>query len=213
LFGGTLSDIRRLPSKQSLMWVGIGLLGAQASHPSDRGFSTTMFKSDVAEDTLKFGSNMGGARGQLGGSLATYAIGRLSHNDRIADLGGELFRAQIITQGITQGIKMSVRRARPDGTQYSFPSGHTSTSFASATVLQREFGWKVGIPAYAVASYVAAARVQEKRHYLSDVAFGAALGILVGRTVTVGHGDRQFAVGPLATPGGAGVQFTLIDKK
>ena len=75
-------------------------------------------------------------------------------------------------------FKQATRRSRPEGTGYSFPSGHTTVTFASATVLQRHFGWKVGLPAYAVASYVAASRVEMKRHYLSDVAFGAALGIV-----------------------------------
>ena len=80
-------------------------------------------------------------------------------------------------------------------------------------MLQRHFGWKVGIPAYAVASYVAASRIQMKRHYLSDVAFGAALGIVAGRTVTVGHGDARFAVAPIATAGGGGVGFTWIGRR
>jgi membrane-associated phospholipid phosphatase len=53
-------------------------------------------------------------------------------------------------------------------------------SFASATVLQRELGWKVGIPAYAVASFIGASRIEDKRHFLSDVAFGAAIGIARG---------------------------------
>ena len=33
-----------------------------------------------------------------------------------------------------------------------------------------------------------------KRHYLSDVAFGAAIGIMAGRTVTIGRGEARFAV-------------------
>ena len=83
-------------------------------------------------------------------------------------------------------------------------------SFASATVLQRHFGWKVGLPAYAVASYVAASRVEMKRHYLSDVAFGAALGIVAGRSVTIG-GRHQFLLAPMATPAGAGISVNWID--
>ena len=91
-----------------------------------------------------------------------------------------------------------------DGTEFSFPSGHSAATFASATVLQRHFGWKVGVPAFAVASYVAASRVQEKRHFLSDVAFGATLGIIAGRTVTVGRGEARFAVSPMADTGRRG---------
>jgi membrane-associated phospholipid phosphatase len=109
-------------------------------------------------------------------------------------------------------LKYSIRRVRPDDTPFSFPSGHTAVSFASATVLQRHFGWKIGVPAYALASYVGASRIQAKRHYFSDVAFGAALGIVAGRSVTVGRGDGRFAVAPMAAPGG-GVGFTWIGNK
>jgi len=80
------------------------------------------------------------------------------------------------------------------------------------TGLQRHFGWTAGVPAYAVASYVAASRVQTQRHYLSDVAFGAALGIVAGRTIGVGHG-RQLTLTPLPAPRGGGVSFTLVPQK
>jgi membrane-associated phospholipid phosphatase len=116
----------------------------------------------------------------------------------------------LLTQGLTAAVKFSVQRGRPDGTQYSFPSGHSAVTFASATVLSAHFGWKVGVPAYGVASYVAASRLQAKRHFLSDVAFGAAVGIAVGRTVTVGRGGAQFALSPTVAPGGGGVAFTLV---
>jgi membrane-associated phospholipid phosphatase len=119
----------------------------------------------------------------------------------------------MLTQGITAAVKLSVRRGRPDGTEFSFPSGHSSVSFASATVLHRHFGWKVGAPAYAVATYVAASRIQEKRHFLSDVVFGAAVGIAAGRTVTIGRGDTRFALAPMASAGGAGVSFTWLGQQ
>jgi membrane-associated phospholipid phosphatase len=114
---------------------------------------------------------------------------------------------------MTAAIKMSARRTRPDGTQFSFPSGHTSVTFASATVLQRNLGWKVGVPAYAAAAYVAASRIQEKRHFLSDVAFGAAVGIVAGRAVTIGRGEARFAMTPMAAPGGGGVAFTWVGRR
>src|SRR6185369_8804699 len=132
-------------------------------------------------------------------------VGRITHSPRAASLGADLFQAQILAQAMTQGIKMAAQRTRPDGTTLSFPSGHTSSAFASATVLQRHFGWKAGVPAYAVAAYVATSRLEDKRHYLSDVTFGAVLGIVAGRTVTVGRGDARFAIAPAATNGGGAV--------
>src|SRR5204863_8907608 len=93
-------------------------------------------------------------------------------------------RGQIVSQVLTQSLKYSVNRDRPDGDKYSFPSGHASTTFATASILHQHFGWKVGIPSYTIASYVAMSRLPSNRHYLSDVIFGSAIGIVVGRTVT-----------------------------
>jgi membrane-associated phospholipid phosphatase len=129
----------------------------------------------------------------------------------VSDVAGKVLRAQIVAQTVTGVIKQTAQRKRPDSSDMrSFPSGHTSVSFASATVLQRELGWRVGVPAYAVASYVAMARIENQKHFLSDVAFGAAVGILAGRTVTIGSGEKRFAVSPMVAPGGGGVSFSLI---
>ena len=120
-------------------------------------------------------------------------------------------RVQFLTQGITQLVKYTARRMRPDGSsRSSFPSGHASGTFASATVLQRHYGWKVGIPAFGVASYVAASRLAENKHYLSDVVFGAAIGLTAGRTVTFGMGSTRFELSPMASQGGAGVQVSVF---
>ena len=147
---------------------------------------------------------------QAAGAIAAYAVGRATANPTVTRIGAELIRAQIVTQTLTTGIKAAVQRTRPDGTQFSFPSGHSAVTFASATVLQRNLGWKVGIPAYGVAAYVAASRVQVRRHFLSDVTLGAALGIVAGRSVTVGRGDHQFALAPSVVPGGAGISLTWV---
>ncbi len=59
-----------------------------------------------------------------------------------------------------------------------------------------------------MASFVAASRIQEKRHFLSDIAFGAVVGMVAGRTVTIGLGEHRFAVEPtIPNGGGVGVAF------
>jgi membrane-associated phospholipid phosphatase len=210
LFANAVEDFGRLASKDSALILTIGGVAAAAGHLRDRPVTDTMSGPSGWHDTLSPGETIGGARMQAAGAIVAYSLGRATGNETLARVGGDLIRAQIVTQALTLTVKTAVGRTRPDGTQYSFPSGHSAVTFASATVLQRNFGWKAGVPAYAVASYVAASRIQAKRHFLSDVTFGAALGIVAGRTVTVGRGDRKFAVSPMATPGGAGVSFTLV---
>lgn len=174
---------------------------------------TNGFSASGMRGTFEPGATIGGARIQFAGALATYTAGRLTGRRRVASVGSDVIRAQILAQTMTAGIKLSARRHRPDGDEFSFPSGHTSVTFATATVLQRNFGWKAGIPAYALASYVAASRVQMKRHFLSDIAFGAGIGIVAGRTVTMGRGRTRFAVAPTISPNQAGVSLVLLDKR
>ena len=208
LFQDTFDDFRRLPSRETATILTIGAAAAIAGHKADRPVTTTFSGSNGLGDFLGAGQTIGSGRVQLGGAFATYALGRAFGNDNVTAIGADLVRANLVAQTLTSAVKLSVRRARPDGTQFSFPSGHTSVSFATATVLQRHLGWKAGVPAYAVATYVAASRVQDKRHFLSDVAFGGAIGIVAGRTVTFGRGEHRVTMSPAATMGGGGLSLT-----
>lgn len=82
-----------------------------------------------------------------------------------------------VTAGVTLLLKYTVKEWRPDhSNQHSFPSGHSAVSFASATYLQRRYGWKWGVPAYVVSTYVGWGRCFAKKHYWYDVLAGAAIG-------------------------------------
>jgi len=212
LFTGAVRDIGRMPSTGSAAILALGGAAALGAHTVDSRVTTTFSRGDERRAVFKAGATLGGTPLQLGAAFTTYAIGRAMNKPCAAALGADLVQAQLMAQVFTIGLKQATRRARPEGSGWSFPSGHASMAFASATVLQRHFGWKAGIPAYAVASYVAASRVQTQRHHLSDVAFGAALGIVAGRTVPVGHG-RQLMLTPMAVPRGAGASFTLLPHK
>jgi membrane-associated phospholipid phosphatase len=100
-------------------------------------------------------------------------------------MGMDLLRAQALAEIMVEPLKFATRRLRPDGSNHlSFPSGHAAVTFATATALERHLGWEKAALAYAVASYVAASRLHDNVHYLSDVVFGAAVGTIAGRTVT-----------------------------
>ena len=86
-----------------------------------------------------------------------------------------------IMAGTVNGLKYSVGRLRPDGSRYnSFPSGHTTTAFMTATMLHKEYGWRN--PWFSIGGYTAAAvtgisRILNNKHWLSDVIAGGAIGI------------------------------------
>lgn len=83
----------------------------------------------------------------------------------------------VATVGATYLLKYTVREWRPDHSdRHSFPSGHTSVTFASASYLQRRYGWIYGVPAYALAAYTGWGRVYARRHHWWDVVAGAAIG-------------------------------------
>ena len=89
----------------------------------------------------------------------------------------------IIANGLcTYGIKFIAGRMRPDGAnRRSFPSGHTSSSFLAATIADDLYGSKIGVPAYLLAGLTGLSRIHDNKHYLSDVIFGASLGIALGK--------------------------------
>jgi membrane-associated phospholipid phosphatase len=91
-------------------------------------------------EPLEAGATVGGLPFQLGAAFTAYGLGRAFKSDCVAAVGGEIVQAQIVASALTYGIKYSVGRSRPDGGGFSFPSGHTTSAFASATVLQRHFG-------------------------------------------------------------------------
>ena len=216
LFKQIAIDFKNVFTTRENLWIlGGGLGMSLAVKPLDDRISNGRFNSEGSEGTrldrvFESGEIVGGALFQVGTSVATFGMGKLFANPELESFGRDLVRAQIVTQGLTQAGKYTVRRMRPDGSsKKSFPSGHSSGTFATATVIQRHFGWRLGAPAYGLASYVAASRLSENKHYLSDVVFGAAVGILVGRTVTFGIGQSRFQVSPAVVPAGAGLRVSL----
>jgi membrane-associated phospholipid phosphatase len=208
LFTPIARDFTSFFSTETAKIVGTFAVAALATHPMDHA-SVERASSTIDHGAASIGKWGGNFYVQLGTGFATYAIGRVTHNPKAATVGGDLVRAQLISQAIVQATKHAVGRERPDASNsQSFPSGHSASAFASATVLQRHFGWKVGVPAYAFAGFVAGSRLAMSKHYLSDVLVGAGVGIATGRTVTLHLGRENFAVGAAPTRGGAMVTFT-----
>lgn len=198
-------DFVRFLSTDTATIIGAGTVAALAAHPLD---DNRLVKSS-SSGSFTAGNIGGSFLTQAGLSFGAYTIGKLGGSVKLAAVSADLVRAQILSQGIVQAGKLMTSRPRPDGSnEHSLPSGHTASAFATAAVLQRHFGWKAGIPAYGFGAYVAASRMSESKHYLSDVLLGAAIGVAAGRTVTVGVAGSTFDMGLAPTVGGAAITFT-----
>lgn len=106
------------------------------------------------------------------------------------------------TLGATMILKYSVKEWRPDhSNRHSFPSGHTSATFATAAFVQRRYGWKLGAPAYALATYVGWGRIYAKKHHWWDVVAGAAIGAGSAYIFTRPWArDHELQISPIADP-------------
>jgi len=174
--------------------------------------SASLFDDDVADYIAdpehSFGKSLedGAAPEVLGLAVAgVFATGRFVEAPRFRAMSYDLLDAFLVNGVYTSVLKVAVGRERPNGQdEKSFPSGHTSNAFALAAVVERHYGWKAGVPAYALASAVGVSRLQRNKHYLSDVLAGATLGYLVGRTVVRVNGR------PLEAPKGPQVSVSPV---
>ncbi|HKO79682.1 MAG TPA: phosphatase PAP2 family protein [Chitinophagaceae bacterium] len=89
--------------------------------------------------------------------------------------------SNLFMSGIVFSVKNISHELRPDASDYySFPSGHTAASFVGAEFLRQEYKdvspW-YGVAGYAMATTTAYLRMQNNKHWLSDVVAGAGIGI------------------------------------
>ncbi len=128
-----------------------------------------------------------------------------------------MMTALAITGITTIGLKAIRDNKTPNEESWAWPSGHTSSSFTAASVLDEFYGPGVGIPAYILASLVGFRMMDAGDHWASDVVFGATLGWVVGHTVAGKHKKLElasFEVLPytVGTHSGTNVGVTLVKR-
>lgn len=203
LFYGLGQDFKHLPSKPNMYIALGGGAAALAVHPLDDDVNEALRShSNFVNKFYKPGHVVGETWVMVGVAVGTYAVGRIAHKPKASHFGMDLLRADIIDTVMVTGLKYATHRERPDHSDnLSFPSGHASITFATATVIERHLGWKMAALGYAFAAYVASSRLHDNVHWLSDVVFGSAVGVISGRTVTE-HGRNFWTFGPVPVPGG-----------
>lgn len=108
--------------------------------------------------------------------LTAYAITYFK-DDR--EGGKQFLRSNAVSLVLNTTLRVAFNETswgeRPNGSPYGFPSGHTAFVVSSAAFLQDRYGWKYGLPAYALVGYVSYVRVDTDHHRWRDVIAGAAL--------------------------------------
>ncbi|HEY3370067.1 MAG TPA: phosphatase PAP2 family protein [Prolixibacteraceae bacterium] len=120
--------------------------------------------------------------------LIVFGTGLIEKDKTIQEKGIMMGASFFVATAVATGMKYAVNRPRPfvtypdiqkmtSGGSPSFPSGHTSDAFATATSLTLAFPkWYVIAPSYAYASAVGYSRMHLGVHYPSDVLAGAVIG-------------------------------------
>jgi membrane-associated phospholipid phosphatase len=213
-------------TRTSVRWyhVGATLGGIAALSLLDR--SVQRWSQDTRtsgkDDVAKIVRHVGQPEVYLPVALGTLAVGLISKDDDVLRAGGRIAGSLALTGAAANFLKLAVGRTRPSYTTdpykfkpftraASWPSGHTSTAFALASSVGDEIhSLPVSIGLYGIASMTAWSRVNDNRHWLSDVAAGAIIGITSSKIM---NGRWRFlgASGPriLLSPEAVGVTVPI----
>jgi membrane-associated phospholipid phosphatase len=125
----------------------------------------------------------------IGLPIGLFATGWIKKDKEMMFNSAEMVGAMLVSGVFTTSMKLGFHRPRPSETypddivkyakagSYSFPSGHTSMAFVTATSISLIYPkWYVVAPAYAWASVVGFSRMYLGVHYPSDVLVGALVG-------------------------------------
>ncbi len=161
------------------------------------------------DETGDFGSVIGNPALHFGVAGLWYAAAVRNGDARNHALSKTMIEALAVTNLSTLLLKLGMDDDSPNGEEWGWPSGHTSSSVCFAAVMHEYYGLKVGLPLYLVAGYSAATRLQDREHDLSDLVFGAALGWVVGHSVVKGELPHVagFTVLPYGGPSSGGIML------
>jgi membrane-associated phospholipid phosphatase len=200
--------------------LGAFIVGAAAIGPFDKSIANEIrepgAQNSKTASHLADAFNFIGSPGVLIGGVAMYGVGRIGHFERVADLGLHTTEAIVVSAGITSIIKGLAGRQRPGvagvndpddfklgggfgkGGNTSFPSGHATAAFATATVITLETHrwwpkstWYVAPVMFGGATLVGVARLYTNAHWASDVVMGAGIGTFTAlKVVRYNHVTR-----------------------
>jgi len=150
----------------------------------DKNVDDNVDNHQVIDGFLSEIFNIGGGPGFHFAATGYWYLSSLGKgDDKNAHDAWVMMRALSTTGALTAGLKVARFNKTPNGKMFGWPSGHTSSSFAAASVLDSLYGPNVGVPAYLFAAMVGYRQIDERDHWASDVVFGAVMGWTIGHTV------------------------------
>ena len=156
-------------------------------------------RSTASDRISKFAKPFGDGRYTLPGLGALYLYGHFFEDEKAQRTALLSLKSFAVSGLFVQVMKFIGHRHRPssgdpynmwDGPSFStsnlsFPSGHSSSAFAIATIIASEYGDKAFVPplAYGIATLTALSRVNDNAHWASDVFFGAIIGYFTAKAI------------------------------
>lgn len=175
-------------SNDNLLWLllagggGIALRNTGADRDIADNFEDHAWISEH-KDWDKFVDYAGGPTVHFSATGVWYVAAAAMGNEKGKQDAWTMLEALSVNGAITVFLKMVVDDDTPNDKTWAWPSGHTSSSFTVAAVLDEFYGPMVGIPAYMGAGFVGYRMMDSGDHWASDVLFGAVLGYMVGHYV------------------------------
>jgi len=179
------------------VWIGLGVGGALAAVAHQYDWQVDDYWEDHKLDyhLADLGNGWGDTYPTVIIALGLMGAGYAMEDEKLAGAGEALGEAAIISGAIITIIKPLAGKERPDGSDnLAFPSGHSGVTFCTAAVLHHRFGWGIGVPAYAMAVLTGLSRMDVEVHWVSDVVFGATIGMTVGYAVSMYRDDHPYEV-------------------
>jgi hypothetical protein len=168
-------------------------------------------RDGLTNSAARMGNTFGDWRSIVPALTAGYVAGDIAGSNAVKRTAVQAGAAAALATALAGGLKYAVGRTRPNAASTSldfrpfsgassFPSGHTAVAFALATAVadQTRDGWSDYV-LYGAATLTALARVNDNKHWASDVLVGGLVGHLSARWVTRRMGPLQ------VTPAGLSV--------
>jgi membrane-associated phospholipid phosphatase len=159
-------------------------------------------RNQDTKNIASFVKPLGNGAVLLGSAATIFCFAAITKHQQLKSFALKETKTLLITSAVLLAMKYSFQRARPyenlgsnvwrgpfaKSGFYSFPSGHSALSFATATTIS-QFSKKKIIPviAYTIAASVALSRVHDEKHWSSDILAGATIGTAFALNINKDH--------------------------